>query len=257
MTISAVLPIKNLLSAKQRLAGVLTPAERQQLCEAMVRDVLCVLAKLQQEGLLAQLWVLSDDARLDDIVAGFGIERLSEEKLAERFPQLCPYTGLNRAAELAAAFVRATFGEQHGLLIVHGDLPLANIAELRRLLLAHKHNSRSGRSLSIIADRHGKGSNVLASTPAGCVPFSYGQDSYALHIDSASSQGITTQIIASDDYALDVDTEKDMQQLLTRLEDAPASQASNTRCYLEHSGVGQRLQAMYFCTATASREVSL
>lgn len=40
MTVSAVIPIKQLVNAKQRLAGFLGGEERTALCRAMASDVL-------------------------------------------------------------------------------------------------------------------------------------------------------------------------------------------------------------------------
>ena len=46
MTIGAVLPIKDVGQAKQRLAAFLGAAERRLLCEAMAEDVLETLSQV-------------------------------------------------------------------------------------------------------------------------------------------------------------------------------------------------------------------
>ena len=53
--IVAAVPIKNLIDAKQRLASVLTLAERDLLARAMLRDVLRALAAAE----LDRIWVVT------------------------------------------------------------------------------------------------------------------------------------------------------------------------------------------------------
>ncbi|MGH6919962.1 MAG: 2-phospho-L-lactate guanylyltransferase, partial [Geminicoccaceae bacterium] len=71
----AVLPVKDLRHAKQRLAGVLDAAERQALFAAMLEDVLEALAA--SEG-LAGILVVTRDVQARDLAARYGARVLVE-----------------------------------------------------------------------------------------------------------------------------------------------------------------------------------
>ena len=72
--IVAAVPIKDLSDAKQRLASVLTLAERDQLARAMLRDVLRALAAAE----LDRIWVVTREPAVAAIARGLGAEPVIE-----------------------------------------------------------------------------------------------------------------------------------------------------------------------------------
>ena len=66
--IYAVVPVKDTQQAKQRLAGVLDRAQRQELALAMLEDVLAVLARVDE---LAGILVVTADAAAAAIAAHY------------------------------------------------------------------------------------------------------------------------------------------------------------------------------------------
>ena len=86
----ALVPLKDLVRAKTRLAGLLGPSERRGLAQAMVEDVLTVLAGHPD---LQRVTLVSDDPASAMIAQTYGIDHLEEAALAA--------SGLNPVIEAA------------------------------------------------------------------------------------------------------------------------------------------------------------
>ena len=72
-----VLPLKALSPVKSRLAGVLTPGQREGLMEAMIKDVLAALQACPAvEGVL----LVSRDRDAPALAAAYGAQVLNLEK---------------------------------------------------------------------------------------------------------------------------------------------------------------------------------
>ena len=74
----AILPLKDLVAAKSRLGGMLTPAERRSLMQAMVEDVLGVLAGHDQ---VESITVVSDDPGAAHLCVAYAADNLDERSL--------------------------------------------------------------------------------------------------------------------------------------------------------------------------------
>src|SRR6266540_890434 len=114
--IVAVVPIKDLSDAKQRLASVLTLAERDQLARAMLRDVLRALAAAE----LDRIWVVTREPAVAAIARGLGAEPVIEAE--------------NRGHTAAVALAQAEAARRGArvFLTVPGDVPRVTAQELRR-----------------------------------------------------------------------------------------------------------------------------
>ena len=73
-----LVPLKKLAQAKMRLAGMLTPIERQALALAMVRDVLSVLSSHEK---INGVTLVSDDSAAVGLARTYGIDLLPERSL--------------------------------------------------------------------------------------------------------------------------------------------------------------------------------
>ena len=71
----AVVPLKNIRQAKQRLAPLLTPDERSQLMLAMISDVLTALTKAPG---LAGILLVSRAPEAGELAQQFGCELYAE-----------------------------------------------------------------------------------------------------------------------------------------------------------------------------------
>jgi 2-phospho-L-lactate guanylyltransferase len=195
--IYAVVPVKDTRQAKQRLAGVLDRARRQELALAMLEDVLAVLARIDE---LAGILVVTADAAAAAIAARYRAG-VMEEGVHEG------HTGA------VAAAARRLVGD--GMLTVPGDIPLLEPDDVRRLMSAHREAMRhSARAFTIVPARDEKGSNAVLCSPAGAVPLRFGEDSFFPHLDAARSCNIEPAVLRLARIALDIDTPQDLAQLL-------------------------------------------
>src|SRR5437667_11297596 len=70
-----LVPVKNLVNAKQRLSSVLGPEARQELAQSMCADVLETLACWRQRPAAA---VVSGDPFAEDLAARLGFEVIAD-----------------------------------------------------------------------------------------------------------------------------------------------------------------------------------
>lgn len=221
----ALIPIKRLALAKQRLAAVLSPAERAQLAATMLADMLGVLAR---HPCLDGTIVLSDDPVAAALARRFGVEHLPEPALAA--------PGLNGAVQAAvAALDRRGIDE---LMVLHADIPLVTAAEITRLVLAHEARERP--ALTIAPDRHREGTNCLICSPARLFKFAYGRESFVRHVRQAASVGATLKVLEMPGIGFDVDWPQDLAELALRAGGEPATQA---QAYLQDTRITARLRA--------------
>jgi 2-phospho-L-lactate/phosphoenolpyruvate guanylyltransferase len=195
--IHAVVPVKDTRQAKQRLAGVLSGAQRQELALAMLEDVLAVLARVDE---LAGILVVTADAAAAAIAARYRAGVMDEGARDG-------HTGA------VAAAVRRLVGD--GMLTVPGDIPLLEPDDVRRLVSAHREAMRRGARAFIIAPaRDEQGSNAVLCSPIGAVPLRFGEDSFFPHLAAARSSGIEPKVVRVPRIALDIDTPQDLALLL-------------------------------------------
>jgi 2-phospho-L-lactate guanylyltransferase len=123
MDLWAVVPIKELERAKERLAPLLPPERRRALMLAMFEDVLTALAATPG---LAGLAVVTVDPAASRLATRYGA-RLIETGARDG------HTG----AVTAAAMLLAEEGRA-GMLTLPGDIPLVTPAEITSLVAAHR-----------------------------------------------------------------------------------------------------------------------
>jgi 2-phospho-L-lactate guanylyltransferase len=216
----AVLPVKALADAKQRLAPLLTPAERQALARVCIAEVMDALAVTRS---LAGVLVVTLDpwAKAEALQRG---ARVTEDGARDG------HTGSVRAgiAVLAAE-------GQRGMLAVPGDIPAATAAEFESVLAAHPPR---GPGFTIAPAHDALGSNAVLCTPPDAVPLRFGEDSYRPHLAAARRHGIEPGVVHLPGIALDIDHPADLRAFL----DLPQAAATRTRAFLEASGIAARLR---------------
>ena len=142
----AVVPVKEMQDAKQRLAGFLAPAERRALVKAMLADVLEALSAV---SLLDGVLVVTRDPEAARCAASAGAMVLDE--IGEE--------GLNAALEQASAYLTAQ--GTRGIVVVPGDVPSFRASELTSILEFHEG---PGARVSLVSDRHGLGRDSKCSS---------------------------------------------------------------------------------------------
>lgn len=195
VTIGAVLPVKNLDCAKQRLSGLLSGAARRALCRAMIEDVLETLSRASG---LTEVVVVTRDAAARALAGRYGAWVLTE-----------PSNAGQTAAVTRAARALADAGVD-GLLQVPGDVPAARIQEIESVLRAH------GRApaVTLVPARDRRGTNCVLCSPPDALPFAFGGDSFPRHRDAARARGIAPRVVRLPGLGLDIDTPDDLRAFL-------------------------------------------
>lgn len=198
MTTIAILPLKTLDRAKQRLASELDPTPRRSLVEAMFSDALIALRRART---VDSVLVVTPDHVAQRIGAGYGAEVIEDTD-----------AGHNAAARRGLEHATAR-GAQRALL-VPGDCPLLDPDELDAFV---GRRTRPG-SVLVVPDRHGTGTNALLITPPDAFEPSFGEGSHERHLEQARAAGLSVESVAVGSLALDVDTPEDLAALTTALE---------------------------------------
>ena len=193
-TVAAILPAKPFATAKQRLAPQVQLGNRRALMESMFSDALLALRRVPS---IDQIFVVTSDPIASQIAAGH--ETIVVEDTASSHSEAAQL-GIARA--LAMGATRA--------LLVPGDCPLLDPTELEQLIA----RPAPERSVLIVPDRHGEGTNALLLTPPDVMPPSFGEGSRRRHADLATEHGAASEVVSLPSLALDVDTPEDLEKLL-------------------------------------------
>ncbi|RDI69393.1 2-phospho-L-lactate guanylyltransferase [Nocardia pseudobrasiliensis] len=187
--VHAVIAVKNLDSAKSRLADRLSPAERSRLVLAMLSDTVTAATIAG----LGSVTVVTPDADVAAAVRALGAHAHPDPAAAD--------DGLNAALTDAAAAVRRTRGPVE-LLALQADLPALRGDELHDMLTTAPSTGRS-----VVADHTGHGTAALLVRD-GIAPLAplFGPNSARRHIDSGAKD------LAGEwpGLRLDVDTAADL-----------------------------------------------
>lgn len=187
----AAVPVKEFVGAKQRLAPMLTPAQRQALAAAMLEDVLAALANAPLAGIM----VNTLDPRAAELARHYGARVVTEGARDG-------HTGAVAAmARILAAEGRA------GMLALPGDIPRVTSAEIAAVIAAR----RPAPSLTIVPAHDERGSNAVLCSPPMVMPLRFGDDSFLPHLAAARALGIEPTIVKLPGIGLDIDQPQDLQ----------------------------------------------
>jgi 2-phospho-L-lactate guanylyltransferase len=193
----AILPIKRFGDAKQRLAHEISSSARRVLAEAMFSDVLVALRRTASVG---EILVVTADHGAQRIAAGYGATVLDDRD-----------DGHNVAASNG---IREALGSgADRVLLVPGDCPLLDPRELEQLIA----RPVGDRSVLVVPDRHGTGTNALLMTPPDATAPAFGPGSRRRHVDNARALGAVAEVIEVASLALDIDTAEDLALLQATL----------------------------------------
>ena len=211
--VHAVVPVKNLGDAKQRLAGVLSRPERTALYRAMLEDVLEALAGATS---LSGIVLVTRDEEAIALAGRYGAECLIEPE----------NRGHTEAVELAAgALAERGAG---ALLQVPGDIPRVTSREIEAVIAVHA----PAPAVTIAPSRDHRGSNAVLCSPPDVFPFRFGEDSFHPHLAAARAIGIEPTVLERPGIGLDIDTPDDLEAFL--------ASPSGTRAYRRLAGGAYR-----------------
>ncbi len=198
----AVVPIKELDGAKQRLAPLLSPAQRRALIEVMMGEVLEAVAGAKS---LAGILVVTLAPEATAIASRLGARVVTDGARDG-------HTGsVTAGLRLLAREGRG------GMMTVPADIPAATSAEFDRVVAAHL----AAPSFTISPAHDDLGSNAVICSPPDSVPLRFGDNSYFPHLDAARRSGIEPTVIRQPGIAMDIDHPVDLAAFL-RLPQSPA-----------------------------------
>ncbi|HUB46712.1 MAG TPA: 2-phospho-L-lactate guanylyltransferase [Acetobacteraceae bacterium] len=194
MQVWAAVPVKEFTGAKQRLAAMLSPEQREALAATMLEDVLAALAGAR---------------RLGGILVNTVEPRAVA--LAERYAARVMIDGARDGHTGAVnGMARALAAEGHAMLTLPGDIPRVTAAEIDAVV----SSCPPAPSFTIVPAHDELGSNAVLCAPPAAVPLRFGDDSYFPHLAAARRSGIEPTIVRQPGIAMDIDHPTDLRMLL-------------------------------------------
>jgi 2-phospho-L-lactate guanylyltransferase len=193
---TAIVPVKGLSVANGRLNGMLSTDERNQLAEALFLDL---IVKLPRSRCIDDVLIVTADASIARQARWFGHKVLIQES----------DEGHSEAAAAGARAAMAEGAQRVAMLPV--DCPMLDTDEL------DAHVGRSARTVLIIPDRHGTGTNGLVLAPPDVFSPAFGPESCARHVSRARASQISFALEEVESMGIDLDTPEDFILLRDRL----------------------------------------
>ena len=207
----ALVPMKDLPNAKQRLSSVLSKEERIGLVNAMLGDVLAALAKAET---IDAVNIIAHDQNFSEFNVGF----IQEAKNA----------GYNEAVGFALEC--AEIADASAGLVLPGDIPLVRASEINALAAKTKEPT-----VRIAGARDGDGTNGLLISPPRQMNTHFGIGSFARHQKIARNTGAHLETIKGEGISFDIDTPDDL------IAYCAVDALSETHTFLDLSGIRRRL----------------
>lgn len=185
----AIVPVKRLGHAKQRLALVLSRSERAGLARTMLHDVLTTLRATPQ---LAGIVVVSGDPAVAKLATLFDVCIVGDVM----------ESGVNAAVRQGLRTLEASSARA---LIVPADVPFATAADLQAVIRELDHNP-----VVLVPALSDGGTNTLAMRRPDLIAPSFGDDSFARHRALAHDAGVGCGIVRSESLGRDIDYPNDL-----------------------------------------------
>jgi 2-phospho-L-lactate/phosphoenolpyruvate guanylyltransferase len=193
----AILPVKALALAKQRLAPVLPPAARRELVLRMFERVLAAVAAVDRLG---PILVVTPDPSVADLAEAQGALVLREARAG----------GLNAAVRRGLA--RAAANGAARALVLPADVPLVAPCELNALL--GNAAAGGGARTSLVPAADGEGTNAMLLDPPTALAPAFGPGSYVRHLAQALARRLDVEVLHLPGLAADIDRPVDLARLL-------------------------------------------
>lgn len=207
----ALVPVKDLGKAKERLSPILSKSERTMIAHAMLEDV---LSALKGSKFLTKSFVVTLDSDAIELANKLEIEIILETK-QESESDSVDFSS-KECKEMGAESV----------LVIPGDAPLITPEDIDFILKREKPSP----SAILVPSRDELGTNAILRKPPDIFPSRFGYDSFRKHIDEAKKRDIEFDIYDLPRIGLDIDEPKDLAIF--------ASKESDTKTYRELENIG-------------------
>jgi 2-phospho-L-lactate guanylyltransferase len=219
---TAVVPIKRLGAAKQRLGERLSEPERAGLAFASFADSLEAICRCEA---IDRVVVVTGDAKAER----HALWRARRSKTPIEVVQDPGDKGHSEAAAIGVERARGLGAAAAALL--PGDCPLLDPEELAAAI-----GGLDPETALVVPDRHGTGTNALILAPPNAIGPAFGPGSCERHLELARRHGMKGRRVELASLALDLDTPEDLGVVATALSASPGT-ASRTAEALKRMGV--------------------
>ena len=199
MRIAALIPAKGFTNAKQRLATLLSAAERAALAESMLRDVLH--EALAARG-LESVCVLTGDSELREIALSMGAAVMMEQEEKGETEAVMP------------ALLDIKWRGVQAALVIPADIPLLCSGDIELLIeQIAKHDGVSPFAL-LVPSHDRMGTNALLLSPPNVIGLRFGYDSFSYHLSQVAAKKMPLRVLENERIALDIDEPQDLERFL-------------------------------------------
>ena len=189
MSTWAIVPIKQAVTGKSRLAGCVGDLQRQRLICHMLDTV---LNALDQSPAIDQVLLVTDQRHPPES------SRPHHHTIADNGE------GLNAALAKGLAYVVAEGAQT--VMMIHADLPLITGEEISAMIALGV-----SRGVAIAPDRKREGTNALCFATALNMPPLFGRNSFTRHRSAALALGSSPAVVESPGLGFDVDEPEDLR----------------------------------------------
>jgi len=212
----AIVPVKDLSKAKERLSSLLPQNIRTGLAYVMLEDVLIAL---KGSKLADRKFIVTLDAKAIEIAKSMGIEVILETE----------QNGESASVDYASQIAKNMGATS--VLVIPGDAPLITSEDIDFVLEKEKGTP----SIIFVPARDKLGTNAILRKPPDVIPSMFGHDSYNKHMAEADNNSISYESYENPRIGLDIDRPEDLKELV--------SEESDTKAYreLERLGLIQKI----------------
>jgi 2-phospho-L-lactate/phosphoenolpyruvate guanylyltransferase len=189
---TVLLPVKDFKDSKQRLVPALDATARARLAQAMLRDVLSVLARARAPQ---RVVVFTAAEEVMEMARPFGFNIILEGSV----------DGHSAAVNQMVDELSATSSR---ILSIAADLPRLVPSEIDFAFNA------ASEPITFIPSRDWTGTNGVLFIPPARIAMEYGQGSFRRHLSKARAAGIRSDVMDLPGIAFDIDTPEDLQAFL-------------------------------------------
>lgn len=188
-----LIPVKDLRHAKQRLAPVLSAAERLGLATELLERTLRIATSSRLADRIAIVTNYQPAREL--------AEKLSLEVIAET-------TQSSESESVDFGSREAIRRGATAVLRLPIDLPLLTAEDIDAVFAA----DTGGATAVLVPSRDGTGTNAILRRPPDAFPSQFGPGSFARHLAAARAVGLTCHILVNPNIAFDVDDPDDLRE---------------------------------------------
>jgi 2-phospho-L-lactate/phosphoenolpyruvate guanylyltransferase len=187
-----LIPVKNLASAKQRLAAVLDQPARTELACTMLTDV----AEAVAASACDDVALVTSDAFAMELARQHGFDVIRDD---------------SNTSETGAIEMATHLCESRGIddtLVIPGDIPLIEAEDIRAI-----YEGAPDTGTVLVPSRDKRGTNAALRKPSSLFPLRFGNDSFMPHLSAAISTDRSCIVLSFAGIALDIDTPEDLHEL--------------------------------------------